>query len=328
MNENGRCLSSINPAGSKLSRGCSRPISRAHIEFLTSRVEHLEKMLDQKEHAVPSTLESEQDEQMDVLDVDLEEWEDDTLHSHTEVLNSPPRTDTQQAQSGTINSEPLQPAPTSRPQISEHLQAPKGLQRRTSSESKRLVDHLLSTEGQWSYDRSSGHTRYYAPTTNIHVYSHLLLATPPADTWEQKRRTARVIDDFSPGTHDYLMELYWTSHNPVMHIVHKESFCRDKDNGNTQNYSGLLHICILAMGFRYADKTKPEIQKLTLCHGESTLHREAKYLFGYELDTPGVLARVQALLIMGDLECGLTRDNSGWMYTGGLRAKQTGTSHS
>ena len=130
-----------------------------------------------------------------------------------------------------------------------------------------------------------------------------------------------MINDLSLETHDYLMELYWTSHNPVMHIVHKESFYGDKVNDNTRNYSGLLHICILAMGFRYADKTKPEIQKLTLCHGESTLHREAKYLFEYELDTPAVLTRVQALLIMGDLECGVSRDNSGWMYTGELRAR-------
>jgi hypothetical protein len=49
---------------------------------------------------------------------------------------------------------------------------------------------------------------------------------------------------------------------------------------------------------------------------ESDLHREAKYLFEYELEKPGGIPSVQALLILGDLECGVGRDNTGWMIGG------------
>jgi hypothetical protein len=101
-----------------------------------------------------------------------------------------------------------------------------------------------------------------------------------------------------------------------MHIVDKEAFYRNIENIGSQYYSGFLHICILAMGFRFADTTKPEIQQMTLSERESTLHREAKYLFDYELEKKGELAQLQALLILGDLECSLGRDNAGWMYAG------------
>ena len=49
---------------------------------------------------------------------------------------------------------------------------------------------------------------------------------------------------------------------------------------------------------------------------ESTLHREAKYMLDHELERPGGIPSVVALLLLGDLECGVGRDNLGWMYGG------------
>jgi hypothetical protein len=243
------------------------------------------------------------------------------LDTHTNTSDayntmSPFNTPTQEATPTTSRGEPSQLQQHDNQPSWEHQQAPPSPPLSEVSRSKGLVDCLLSTEGHLSYCKRNGQTRYYAPTTNIHVYSDLTSESAPPVEWEQKKRVARVLDNISPKIHDYLMELYWTYHNPVSHVVHKEFFYRHMENIGSQYYSGVLHICILAMGFRFADTMKPEIQQMTLSKRESTLHREARYLFEYELEKKGDLAELQALLILGDLECSVGRDNAGSMYAG------------
>lgn len=184
------------------------------------------------------------------------------------------------------------------------------------SKEKGIVDRILSTSGHLSYDSASGRLRYFGPTTNFHVYADLNMATTRSESREQNKRTDRIIRALPPETYDYLMELYWSSYNSVLHVVHRKAFEEDKENGGTQNYSGFLNICLLAMGYRFADPNRPETQKIGVWDRESDLHREAKYLFEYELEKPGGIPSVQALLILGDLECGVGRDNTGWMIGG------------
>lgn len=191
-----------------------------------------------------------------------------------------------------------------------------------SGQSKRLLQCILSTDGHWNHDKDTGYTRYYAPTSNVHVYNEIVPASSTADTWEQRRRISRVIKDLPTETHDYLMELFWTQHNTILHVVNKEAYYQDKENDNVRYYSGFLHICILAMGLRYADKSRPDIQRLTFGDEESSLLREARYLSEYAVNHSAELTRIQALLLLGDLECGLARDNSGWMYTGTFEVMQ------
>ena len=184
------------------------------------------------------------------------------------------------------------------------------------SKEKGIVDRILSTSGHLSYDSASGRLRYFGPTTNFHVYADLNMATTRSESREQNRRTDRIIRALPPETYDYLMELYWSSYNSVLHVVHRKAFEEDKESGGTQNYSGFLNICLLAMGYRFADPIRAETQKIGVWDRESDLHREAKYLFEYELEKPGGIPSVQALLILGDLECGVGRDNTGWMIGG------------
>jgi hypothetical protein len=280
-------------------------------------VKLLEETLRQKEHAVPSAPESEQDDHWDIIDVDLG-LETTTSHNDTDIFNSSHQLEypMQEAQFRPTQGEAVQQQPLNCPQTFQHSLMPAYHQPSHSGQSKRLLECLMSVDGHWKHDKDNGQTRYYAPTTNIHVYNDLVHAHATSGTWEQRRRIARVIKDFSSDTHDYLMELYWTQHNTVMHVVHKDAYCRDKSNDNTQYYSGFLHICILAMGFRYADKSRPDIQKLTFGGDESSLLREARDLFEYDVNHLAELTSIQALLLLGDLECGLGRDTSGWMYTG------------
>lgn len=184
-----------------------------------------------------------------------------------------------------------------------------------------MVSRLLSTRGHLSFDQLSGRLRYFGPTTNCHVHSEL---GNPMDTEqqvsEQARRAEKIIRSLPMETYDYLMHLFWQCYNPVIHVLHQEAFNEDREAGRTQFYSGFLHVCVLAMGYRFADKQRSDMQKISCPQMESTLHREAKYMLDHELERPGGIPSVVALLLLGDLECGVGRDNIGWLY-GGLAVR-------
>ena len=180
-----------------------------------------------------------------------------------------------------------------------------------------MVSRLLSTRGHLSFDQLNGRLRYFGPTTNCHVHSAQgQLAEDSRESLEQARRTDKVIRFLSEETYNYLMDLFWSYYNNVIHVLHRDAFEEDREHGRTQFYSGFLHICVLAMGFRYADKSRPDMQKIAISQYESTLHREAKYMLDAELERPGGIPLVVALLLLGDMECQVGRDNTGWLYSG------------
>ena len=156
-----------------------------------------------------------------------------------------------------------------------------------------ILSRLLSNRGHLSFDQISGRLRYYGPTVNSHIYSELDVddAKTSRETLEQARRAQKIIRTLPLETHDYLMSLFWQHYNSVLHVVHEEAFNTDRDAGETQFYSGFLHVCILAMGYRFADKERPDMQRIALPDRESTLHREAKYMLDLELERPGKLKR-------------------------------------
>ncbi|USP76255.1 hypothetical protein yc1106_03529 [Curvularia clavata] len=180
-----------------------------------------------------------------------------------------------------------------------------------------MVNRLLSTRGHLSFDQLNGRLRYFGPTTNCHVHSESLSPSNIAqESNEQARRADRIIRSLPLETYDYLMNLFWQFYNPVLHVLHQEAFNEDREMGRTQFYSGFLHVCVLAMGFRFANKERPDIKRISMPGMESSLHREAKYMLDHELERPGGITSVIALLLLGDLECGVGRDNVGWMYAG------------
>ncbi|KAF2815741.1 uncharacterized protein BDZ99DRAFT_565677 [Mytilinidion resinicola] len=180
-----------------------------------------------------------------------------------------------------------------------------------------MVNRLLSTRGHLSFDQLSGRLRYFGPTTNCHVHSELGNSHGSnSESSEQSRRAEKIVRSLSLDTYDYLMDIFWHHYNSVIHVLHQEAFNEDRETGRAQFYSGFLHVCVLAMGYRFADKTRPDIQRLSLPQKESTLHREAKYMLDHELERPGGIPSVVALLLLGDLECQVGRDNLGWLYAG------------
>lgn len=182
--------------------------------------------------------------------------------------------------------------------------------------SKMLIDHLIHPNHAVQYDQSSGRMRLSCPIIALHQFSEISQGTTTTSSREQMRSVERVLRELGPETHDHLMESFWSYYDPVMQVVDRDIFEEDRKAGGGLSYSGLLHICILAMGYRYANPKRTDIQKISLPNKESTLHREAKYLVEFEFEKPGGIPSVQALLLLGQLESGSGRDSVGWTYAG------------
>lgn len=179
-----------------------------------------------------------------------------------------------------------------------------------------IVHRLLSTKGNLSFDQLSGRIRFFGPTANSHVYAESSNQFDSREPSEQVRRAERIVRSLNIETHDYLMNSFWEWYNSVLQIIDKAAFEADRESQNPKFYSSFLHITILAMGYRVADMDRDDMKRISLGNRESTLHREAKYMLDIELERPGGIPSVQALLLLGDLECGVGRDNTGWMYSG------------
>ncbi|KAL5340905.1 fungal-specific transcription factor domain-containing protein [Aspergillus crustosus] len=189
----------------------------------------------------------------------------------------------------------------------------------TGSDTERssMAHRLLSSRGHVSYDQLAGQQRYFGPTTNCHIYLDIGSESEESriQAREQNRRTQRVLSSLSQASQDYLMRLFWKHYNAVIRVVDQEAFQIGRETGGPF-YSGFLHICILAAGYRFADKQRPDMFRIALPGRESLLHREAKYMLDYEMERPGGLPSIAALLLLGDLEVGCGRDNAGWLYSG------------
>lgn len=179
-----------------------------------------------------------------------------------------------------------------------------------------IVYRLLATKGNLSFDQLSGRLRFFGPTANSHVYAESPDQFDSREPPEQVRRAERIIRSLTPSTHEYLMGHFWEYYNSVLRIIDRDAFEADRDSQNPKFYSSFLHITVLAMGYRGADMEREDMKKISLGNRESTLHREAKYMLDIELERPGGIPSVQALLLLSDLECGVGRDNTGWMYSG------------
>jgi hypothetical protein len=195
-------------------------------------MELLERMLGRQENGVSSALESEQNDDSDTTNGSLEQvrstqpsaadaynhlsqFEVPMQQAAPSVANeslgldrdtdvntigtynhlSPFDTTVQQVAPTASNVEASSLQPLDSPPNWEHRPASPSPRVDKTSRSKRIVDFLLSTDGHLSYCKRNGQTRYYAPTTNIHVYSDLASDSAPPIEWEQKKRVARVLDN-------------------------------------------------------------------------------------------------------------------------------------
>ena len=195
-----------------------------------------------------------------------------------------------------------------------------------SASSDRLVEGDQSKDGIFivqtlvpspvRFDMASGRVRCFGPTTSMNVLTATSL-NRSMDRKDNHWAICAIVRDLSPETHDYLMDTFWSCYNSVIHLVHMIAFYEDQETGRTQFYSTFLHLTILAIGYRYADKTRPDVKRLSVSgNGSSTLHLKAKDMAKLEIEKPGGIPSIQGLVLLGDLECLVGRDDSGWMFGG------------
>lgn len=190
----------------------------------------------------------------------------------------------------------------------------------SSTPEPRLLTNILSTKGHWKYDHSRVHLRYFGSVTNIAVYLDIHASNGSVSLDETRNENGKdVLERLKGQTHDYLLDLYWKYYNSVLHIVSQDAFISGLQNepGAEPYYSRLLHVCLLAIGFRFADLDRPDMRELLTNNGrDSVLYAEAHHLLSLELDKIGGIPTVQALLLMSDLACGEGKERNGWMYAG------------
>ncbi|KAH7115887.1 fungal-specific transcription factor domain-containing protein [Dendryphion nanum] len=275
----------------------NRANSKAVANELSKRIQHLESLLKESGQGHPI---------LDpVLGPDTQQ-DSPTDDAATADLLHPMGTDSE-TQSTPFFDEDPPPYPES---FQQHtLTQPAGATGQTRAILGRLMPRPVK------FDMASGRVRFFGPTTNMHILSRSTVdsSKTPETFWP----ISTLVRDLTPETHDYLIDLFFDCHNSAVHIVHKWAFFDDLKVGGTQFYSNFLHMCILAEGYRYADKNRLDIKKLG-CSGadSSTFHTKAKKMAELELVKPGGVPSLQAFFLLGDLEVGIGRDDTGWMFAG------------
>lgn len=190
----------------------------------------------------------------------------------------------------------------------------------SSQTDRSLLECILSTQGHWGYDGRSRSLRYFGFTTNISCYKAIKKGQLSQAGLEPDQPVYNV-NDLPCETHDYLLDLYWSYYNSVLQVVCRTAFEESKANKAAPSpfYSEFLHVCLLAMGLRFADRDRPDIRALLVESGsETVLLRHALRFFSHELDFSPSIPTIQALLVLADLSCAAGRDSAGWLYTGKL----------
>lgn len=233
-----------------------------------------------------------------------------------------------------LNPPPTPPGSGDEDVIMVEQEQPKNLSSASHAALNRLIDplllqeaepkketstrHLLCTRGSYVFDQGAGRTRYFGPTANSHVHTKTTFSFGPSERLDQAHRVELVIGSLAPSTQDHLMRCFSEHYNSWQRVVDESAFEAGRATQDSRFYSPFLHLAMLGIGYRFSDWDREDMKAITLGNRESTLHREAKAMVEVELEQPGGIASVQALLMLADLECGVGRDTTGWMYSGRL----------
>ncbi|KAK4182417.1 hypothetical protein QBC35DRAFT_172478 [Podospora australis] len=300
-----------------------RPISKAYMSSLSNRIALLEEML--KERGVspppavhpPKTRQDALTRQQEDADARERSASFEPKHgSSTETqIPTPPGSGDEDVLiseaepiSNTVSTSLTPSVPS--PSLIDPL-----LLQDASSNTDGDVRRLLSARGSHSFDPSAGRIRFFGPTANSHVHGKSSCLLDPQGRPDSARRVVGIIESLGTFTHNYLLKCFW-EHNFDSVVVDQAAFETGRASKDARFYSPFLHLTLLAIGFRFADRSREDIKAISVGSRESTLHREAKSLLEVELEQAGGVPSVQGILLLADLEFGAGRDSTGWMYLG------------
>ncbi|KAF2962676.1 hypothetical protein GQX73_g10897 [Xylaria multiplex] len=299
-----------------------RPISKAYVSSLSARIGLLESMLKEKGGVVPPAIyppttkhEAQTSSSGDEIHTSAIEAQRGSKSDSSPAIRhvlSPPYSHEDMYDSPMEDLVSID-VPHSGKEALQKEQTPS---RTLDPKREDVISRLFFPNGGLSRDRLSGKLRFFGPTANCHVYAESPHAYDYRETPQQSRRAERIIRSLTPKTHDYLMQNFWKHQNCVLQVVDRAAFEADRGSERPRFYSPFLHIIVLAVGWRFANQDRCEMARINLGNHESTIHREAKHMLEIELERPMGISTVQSLLLLADLECGVGRDETGWMYAG------------
>ncbi|KAI0905640.1 fungal-specific transcription factor domain-containing protein [Ustulina deusta] len=301
-----------------------RPISKAYVSSLSARIGLLESMLEEKGVLIPPAThppatrhEAQPASSGDETRISSLEArrrsKSDASSTHRHVLSPPCSHEDfampESPMEDLVRIDVPQPG-------KELLQRQYSLSQKLDLKQEDVMDQLLFPDRDLLCDQLPRKLQLFGPTASYHVYAEPLNRYDVGESPEQIRRAERIIRSLTPKTHDYLMQNFWKHQNDVLQVVDRAAFEADRGSENPKFYSSFLHVVMLALGWRFANKDRCDIARINLGNHESAIHREAKYMLEKDLERPMGISSVQSLLLLGDLECGVGRDNTGWMYAG------------
>ncbi|KAK0625518.1 fungal-specific transcription factor domain-containing protein, partial [Bombardia bombarda] len=302
-----------------------RPISKAYMSSLSSRITLLEGMLKERGVLPPPAIHPPKTRQ----EAQVQEREDSQTHDIPSTAESIQASSPERGAYTSVGSKageeiqvtnklektyhPVESYPTESCFIEPAL-----LHDANSRDGDRVRQLLLGAKGNFSFDGTCSRPQFFGSTANGHVYagSGSLSQISSKEVPEQVLCTVRSIRSICSSTLDYLTACFWAHYDPTLQVVDRSAFEADRDSQNSNFYSEFLHIAILASGYKFADRDREDMKRLALGNWESTLHRETKHTANLELERPGGIPSVQALLLLSNLEYGVGRDTAGWMYSG------------
>ncbi len=300
-----------------------RPISKAYMSSLSNRISMLESMLKDRGVAPPPAIHPPKTRQEAQARQQEQHQTGAERSESAEPKVGPP----------SLNQPPTPPGSGDEDIIMGESEQPRSLAANSFTNFTRLIDplllqdveppkkeagtrHLLCTRGTYLYDQAAGRPRFFGPTANSHVFAKPIPGLIPQERTEQAQRTEILIGSLRPATYDHLMRCFWDYYNSWQQVVDEAAFEAGRASQDSRFYSVFLHVAMLGVGYRFADWEREDVKRLSLDNRESTLHTEAKAMLQGELERPGGIPSVQALLLLADLECGIGRDTTGWMYSG------------
>jgi hypothetical protein len=178
------------------------------------------------------------------------------------------------------------------------------------------VSSFVATQPQIPHERESARPEYFGPSANYPEYPN---PNRLGDLQPLNRRRAELqqfIDSMPAKVVEHLTNCFWTYYNTTIPHVSRSMWTADKEKGGNTYYTPLLHLCMLAIGYRYADRSIPSISDYAVSHYQTTMYLKAKSYIEAEITVESTLPLIQATLLMADLQGAAQRYHSGWMYVG------------
>lgn len=187
----------------------------------------------------------------------------------------------------------------------------------SSISSESIITRLCGTRIRLNSGVDGGHSRYFGPTSSLHLTESVASILSYCDT--VSRNGSEFEKEIPEAMQQYLLGLYWKYQHNVMRIIHKEAFLAGLEAGRGPYYSRCLLLCILASGARIS--ANPEIRALSIASvDEDNVEKPALFKLAQEaleqdLLNPSITT-IQSLMLLSVLDCVQSDDMGGWLKSG------------